>query len=282
MVDDGIRGKIAFVTGAATKMGMGRAIALRLAGAGAHVAILDKYAKPKTNYPGDAGWGGLEEELKEIKAFGVEALAIEADVASSKDCKEATAKVLEKFGRIDLFVHSAAIRGPVNVPVVDLSEEDWRAQMDVNLTGTFLISQPVVQHMVKRGGPGKMILISSVGAKVGAPGNAAYTASKWGVLGYTKSLALELASLHINVNSLCPGHINTDLRDKWIDEQSKILGVTPEEFRKQAYAQMASTVPLGRFGTAEDIADVAIFLLSKQADYMTGQGINISGGVCMV
>ena len=88
-----------------------------------------------------------------------------------------------------------------------------------------------------------MILISSVGAKVGAPGNAGYTASKWGVLGYTKSLALELASLHINVNSLCPGHINTDLRDKWIDEQSELLGITPEEFRKQAYAQMASTVP---------------------------------------
>ena len=106
MVDDGIKGKIAFVTGAATKMGMGRAIALRLAGAGSHVAILDKYAKPKTNFPGDAGWGGLEEELKEIKAFGVEGLAIEADVASSKDCKEATAKVLEKFGRIDLFVDS--------------------------------------------------------------------------------------------------------------------------------------------------------------------------------
>ncbi len=144
MVDDGISGKIAFVTGAATKMGMGRAIALRLAGAGAHVAILDKYAKPKTNYPGDAGWGGLEEELKEIKAFGVEGLVIEADVASSNDCKEATAKVLEKFGKIDLFVHSAAIRGPVNVPVVDLSEEDWRAQMDVNLTGTF-------PHLAARG-----------------------------------------------------------------------------------------------------------------------------------
>jgi len=282
MTDDGIRGKIAFVTGAATKMGMGRAIALRLAASGAHVAILDKYPKPKTNYPGDAGWGGLEEELKEIEALGVQGLVVTADVASSRDCKEATAKVLEKFGRIDLFVHSAAVRGPVNVPVADLSEEDWQDQMDVNLTGTFLISKPVVRHMISRGGPGKIILISSVGAKVGAPGNAGYTASKWGVLGYTKSLALELAPLRINVNSICPGHINTDLRDKWIDEQSKMQGISAEEFRKQAYAQMASTVPLGRAGTAEDIADVAMFLLSKQADYMTGQGINVSGGICMI
>ena len=92
----------------------------------------------------------------------------------------------------------------------------------------------------------------------------------------------ELAPLKINVNSVCPGHINTDLRDKWIEEQSKIEGITAGRFREKAYAQMASTVPLGRFGTAEDIADVVMFLVSKQADYMTGQGINISGGVCMI
>jgi NAD(P)-dependent dehydrogenase (short-subunit alcohol dehydrogenase family) len=223
----------------------------------------------------------MEEELEEIKACGVEGLVLVADVSKSEDCKAATAKVLEKFGRIDFFIHSAAIRGPVNVPVVDYSDEDWKAQMDVNLTGTFFISKPVVQHMVKRGGPGKIILISSLGAKMGAPGNAAYTASKWGVLGYTKSLALEVAPLKINVNSICPGHINTDLRDNWIEEQAKIQGITPEEFRKKAYEQMASTVPLGREGSAEDVADLAMFLLAKESDYMTGQGINIDGGICM-
>jgi NAD(P)-dependent dehydrogenase (short-subunit alcohol dehydrogenase family) len=282
VIDDYFRGKIAFVTGAGTKMGIGRAIALRLAAAGSHVAILDKYARPETNYPGDEGWRGLEEELEEIRAFGVKGLALTADVSSSADCANATAAVLKEFGRIDMFVHAAATRGPVDVPVINFPEEDWRVQMDVNLTGTFLISKSVVQHMVKRGGPGKIVLISSVGAKVGAPGNAAYTASKWGVLGFTKSLALELASLKINVNSICPGAINTDLRDKWIDERAKIEGITPAEFRKKAYAQMASTIPLGRVGEAGDVADVAIFLLSKQADYMTGQGINISGGVCMI
>lgn len=282
MADDYFKGKTAFVTGAGTKMGMGRAIALRLAAAGANVAILDKFMKPKTNFPGAEAWRGLEEELEEIKALGVDGLALEADVSSSADCRDATARVIEKLGGIDIFVHSAAIRGPVNVPVVDFPEEDWRAQMDVNLSGTFYISKPVVRHMVKRGGPGKIILISSLGAKMGAPGNAAYTASKWGVLGFTKSLALELASLKINVNSICPGHINTDLRDNWIDEEAKKLGITPAEFRKQAYVQMASTVPLGREGTAEDVADVAMFLLSKQADYMTGQGINVDGGICQI
>jgi len=282
MADDYFKGKIAFVTGAGTKMGMGRAIALRLAAAGANIAILDKYAKPMTNFPGTETWRGLEEEIEEIKALGVDGLALTGDVASKTDCEDATAKVLERFGKIDIFIHSAAIRGPVNVPVIDLSDQDWRDQMDVNLTGTFYASKPVVQHMVKRGGPGKIVLISSVGAKVGAPGNAGYTASKWGVLGLTKSLALELAPLKINVNSVCPGHINTDLRDKWIEEQSIKEGVSAAEFREKAYAQMASTVPLGRFGTAEDIADVVMFLVSKQADYMTGQGINISGGVCMI
>jgi meso-butanediol dehydrogenase/(S,S)-butanediol dehydrogenase/diacetyl reductase len=281
MAYDSYRGKIAFVTGAAAKRGIGRAIALRLAKAGADVAILDKYAMPKSNFPGDEDWRGLEEEVEEIRGFGVRGLSLTADVSRSIDCTEAVKKVLDTFGRIDIFVHSAAIRGPVNVPVIDFSEDDWRVQMDVNLTGTFLISKPVVQHMVKRGGPGKIILISSLGAKLGSAGNAAYTASKWGVLGFTKSLALELAPFQINVNSVCPGHINTNLRDNWISEQARIEGITPEEFRKKAYAQMASTVPLGRAGTADDVADVVMFLVSKQADYMTGQGINVSGGLYM-
>jgi meso-butanediol dehydrogenase / (S,S)-butanediol dehydrogenase / diacetyl reductase len=276
--NDSFQGKIAFITGAGAKRGMGRAIALRLARAGAHVAILDKFAAPKSNYPGDETWGGLAEEAGEITSLGVKGLALIADISNSKECNDAVKKVLDAFGRIDLFVHAAAIRGPVNVPVVDFTEEDWRAQMDVNLSGTFYISKPVVQHMVSRGGPGKIILISSVAAKIGVAGNAAYAASKWGTLGFTKSLALELASLKINVNSICPGHINTNLRDVWIEERARIEGITAAEFRKKAYAQMATTVPLGREGTAEDITDVAMFLLSKEADYMTGQGINVSGG----
>ncbi|MBI5445473.1 MAG: SDR family oxidoreductase [Deltaproteobacteria bacterium] len=281
MADAGYEGKVALVTGAGAKRGMGRAIALRLGAAGAKVAILDKFAAPRSNFPGDEGWGGLEEELGELGALGAEAIALTADINESTGCAEAVRKIVDRFGRLDLLVHCAAIRGPVGVPVVDFTEADWRALMDVNLTGTFLISKPVAQHMVARGGGGKMVLISSVGGKVGAPGNAAYTASKWGVIGYVQSLALELAKYRINVNSVCPGHMNTNLRDQWIEEQAKLTGVSPAEFRERAYAEMAKTVPLGRYGTAEDVADVVMFLLSPQADYMTGQAINISGGICM-
>jgi NAD(P)-dependent dehydrogenase (short-subunit alcohol dehydrogenase family) len=270
--------KVAFVTGASTKRGMGRAIALRLAAAGADVAILDKYPAPRSLFPGDEGWRGLEEEVEEIRALDREGLALITDISNGSECQEAVQKVLDKFGRIDFFVHSAATRGPVGVPVVDTKEDAWRTLIDVNLTGTFLITQPVARHMVQRGGPGKMVLISSVGGKVGMAGNAGYASSKWGVLGFTKSLALELAKYKIHVNSVCPGHINTNLRDNWIEENARIQGITEAEFREKAYAEMAKTVPLGRAGTAEDVADVVMFLLSKQADYMTGQGINISGG----
>ena len=114
--------------------------------------------------------------------------------------------------------------------------------------------------------------------KIGVAGNAAYAAGKWATLGFTKSLALEVAKYGIHVNAICPGHINTNLRDNWIQEQAQIQGITADQFRVKAYEQMATTVPLGRAGTAVDIADVAMFLLSKQADYMTGQGINVSGG----
>jgi NAD(P)-dependent dehydrogenase (short-subunit alcohol dehydrogenase family) len=132
--------------------------------------------------------------------------------------------------------------------------------------------------MIKRGGPGKMVLLSSVAGKIGVAGTAPYVASKWGILGFTQSLALELARYKINVNSVCPGHIQTNIQDQWFEEQAKMEGISVDEFRKNWYAETAKTVPLGRYGTAEDVADVVMFLVSRQADYMTGQAINVSGG----
>jgi NAD(P)-dependent dehydrogenase (short-subunit alcohol dehydrogenase family) len=271
-------GKAAFVTGAGSKRGMGHAIALRLAGQGANIIVVDKYAAPKSFFPGDEGWRGLHEEVEEIKALGREALALTADINNSKEANEGVEKALKKFGRIDLFVHCAAIRGPVDVPVVDLSEEDWRRVVDVNLNGVFIISKPIAQHMIKRGGGGKMVHIASVASKMGVGGSAAYAASKWGALGFTQSLALELAPYKINVNAVCPGFINTNLRDEWVKEQARIQGISTETMREKYFTEMTKHVPLGRHGTAEDIADVVMFLLSKQADYMTGQAINVSGG----
>jgi NAD(P)-dependent dehydrogenase (short-subunit alcohol dehydrogenase family) len=176
-------GKIALVTGAASKRGMGHAVALRLAAGGTDVAILDKDPAPRSLFTGDEGWRGLDEGVEEIKAMGREVLALTADVSKSEEAIQAVEKVLKKFGRIDIFVHCAAIRGTVNIPVVDTTEEDWRKVVDVNLTGTFIISKQVAQHMIKRGGPGKMVLLSSVAGKIGVAGTAPYVASKWGILG---------------------------------------------------------------------------------------------------
>jgi 3-oxoacyl-[acyl-carrier protein] reductase len=253
-------GKAAFVTGAGSKRGMGHAIALRLAGQGANIIVVDKYAAPKSFFPGDEGWRGLHEEVEEIKALGREALALTADINNSKEANEGVEKALKKFGRIDLFVHCAAIRGPVDVPVVDLSEEDWRRVVDVNLNGVFIISKPIAQHMIKRGGGGKMVHIASVASKMGVAGSAAYAASKWGVLGFVQSLALELAPYKINVNAVCPGAMGT------------------------AYSSnhdLIRQIPLGRPGTAADVANVVAFLASSDSDFMTGQAINVSGGRLM-
>src|SRR5512136_10680 len=125
-----LEGKVAFVTGAGSKRGMGHAIALKLASEGADIIITDKYAAPKSMFPGDETWGGLNVEVAEIKALGRDALALTMDVSNSQEIDKAVAKSLEKFGKIDILVHAAGIRGPVGIPVVDLSEKDIRAVID--------------------------------------------------------------------------------------------------------------------------------------------------------
>jgi NAD(P)-dependent dehydrogenase (short-subunit alcohol dehydrogenase family) len=134
-----LKGKIALITGAASKRGMGHAIALRLAREGADVVITDKFPAPKSMFPGDENWGGLDEIVREIKDFGGRALALTMDIAVSEEIEAVLQKAIAKFGKIDILVHAAAIRGPVGVPVVDLSEKDIRAIMDVDLVASFLV-----------------------------------------------------------------------------------------------------------------------------------------------
>ena len=187
-----LEGKVALVTGAASKRGMGRAIALRLAGEGASLVVIDKAPAPRSLFPGDEGWGGLDAEVAEIKALGREALAIVADISSGKDVDAIVTKTVKKFGRIDILVHCAAIRGPVGKPAVELSEADWRSILDVNTTGAFLISKAVAKSMIARGEGGRILLIASMAGTHGVAGSAAYCVSKYGVVGLVKTLALEL------------------------------------------------------------------------------------------
>jgi 3-oxoacyl-[acyl-carrier protein] reductase len=274
-----LEGKVALVTGAASKRGMGHAIALRLAREGANVVIVDKYPAPRSLFPGDENWGGLDEEVAEIKALGREALAVVADISSSRDVDETLAKAMKKFGKIDILVHCAAIRGSVKTPLIELDEKDWRTMMDVNLTGSFLLAKAVSKDMVSRGEGGKIVLFASMAGMHGVPNSGSYSVSKWGVIGLVKTLALELGQYKINVNAINPGAIVTNLRDGSFTEMAKAQGITWEEAQKIDYQKMGGLIPMGRLGTTEEIADLVYFLVSDQSNYITAEAIGIGGGL---
>ena len=276
-------GKVALVTGAGSKRGMGRAVAVRLAKEGANVVINDKELAPKSIWPGDENWGGLDDVAAEIRSEGREALVVAADISSSEAVDEIVAKALERFGKIDILVHCAAIRGPVGPHIVDLDEEIWRRVMDVNLTGSFLISKAVAKTMIPDGEGKKIVIIASVAGTFGAPGSSSYCASKYGVIGLAKTLALELAQYKINVNIINPDTISTNLVDERMVARAKAEGISVEEVIKksespEAKAQMASRIPLGRTGRPEEVADLVFFLVSDQSSYITGEEFNIDGG----
>jgi 3-oxoacyl-[acyl-carrier protein] reductase len=278
MGEKSLEGKVAFVTGTAAKRGMGRAIALRLAKEGAKVAVADKYSAPKSLFPGDEGWRGLDEVVEEIGALGSEGLAVVADVSDSGAIDEAVKRTLEKFGKIDILVNCVGIRGAVGVPVVEGDEEEWRKMFEVNAVGAFIVSRAIAKDMIRRKEGGKIVHIASAAGKIAAPGSAAYAASKWAVIGLVKSLAMELAPYKINVNTINPGFFVTNLRDEWMEGEAKKRGTSVDEVREQDYKKVTSLVPLGRMGTTDDIADLIFFLVSKESDYLTGQDINITGG----
>jgi NAD(P)-dependent dehydrogenase (short-subunit alcohol dehydrogenase family) len=274
-----LKGKVALVTGAASKRGMGHAIALRLAREGADVAIADKYAAPRSLFAGDEEWGGLDEVVTEIESLGRKALAVVADISNSQAVDEIVAKTLGKFGQIDVLVNSVGILGTMDTPFTEFAEEDWGRILDVNLTGTFLISRAVAKNMVSQGQGGKIVLIASVAANRGLPGNVAYCASKWGIVGLMKTLALELAAHSINVNVINPGSIVTNIRDADFAKMGEELGISFDEAREQDFQKFLPNIPMGRFGTTDEIADLALFLASEQSSYITGEAINISGGI---
>jgi len=274
-----LNGKVALVTGAAGKRGMGHAVSLRLAGEGANVVVVDKYAAPRSPFPGDEGWGGLDNVVAEIESLGRKALAVVADVSSSQEVDATVSKAIERFGKLDILVHCASIRGPVTTPIIDLAEGVWKTVLDVNLNGTFLIAKAVARSMVARGEGGKIILIASMGGVKGMPGSGAYCVSKFGVIGLVKTMALELARHKIYVNAINPGSVSTHLRDNFHREKGQAEGVTVEEARARDYQKLIEVIPLGRMGTTEEMASLILFLASDQSSYITGEAINISGGV---
>ena len=272
-------GKVALVTGAANKSSMGHAVALRLAREGASVAIADKWLVPQNLMSEDSGWKGLDAVSAEIKAIGREALVLVTDIANSQEVEAAIDKTVQKFGKIDIFVHCAGIRGSMTTPIVDLDEKEWKTVLDINLNGTFLLARAVVKSMIAKGGGGKILLVASMGGVKGMPGSAPYCVSKFGVIGLVKTLALELAKYNINVNAINPGAVTTNLRDNYYKEIAKAEGITIEQAREKHYQKSLGAIPLGRIGTPEEMANLILFLVSDQSSYITGEDINISGGI---
>ena len=276
-----LSGKVAFVTGAAAKRGMGRAVALRLAQEGADVMVTDKFAAPKSAWAGDENWKGLEDVVKEIEGLGRKAIWAVAGVEDSKEVNAAVKATIQKFGKIDILVNCAGTRGPVGVSIADGDEKDWRLMFDVNSLGTMIVSKAVAKEMIRRNEGGKIVHIASAAGKLPCPGSAAYAASKWAVIGIVQALAMELAPYKINVNAINPGFFATNLRDDDATLHSKEKGITVEQFREEEYKMLTNMVPLKRMGKVEDIADVTYYLVSEQSQYITGVSINVTGGTLM-
>lgn len=275
-----LNGKVAVVTGAGGRHGIGRAIALRLAEEGADVVVTDIQRSTDRMREEDrqAGWRGLPSVVEEIEDLGRQSIGLFSDVTDSAQVADMVQQTVNRFGKIDILVNNAGSQpGPDRVLVVELGEEAFDEVMRVNVRGTYLCSKAVAIHMIERGGGGKMIVISSGAGKQGIARYAAYCASKFALIGFTQALAHELAPHNINVNAICPGLVNTERVD-FIAAALAAEGESAEEHRALMVLSRAEAVPLGRIAEAGDIARMAAFLSSSESDYMTGLSISVSGG----
>lgn len=245
-----LTGKVALVTGAGR--GIGRAIAVTLAKNGATVIV---------NYNGSKE--SAEAVVAEIEQGGGIAEAVQCNVADFASSEELVKKVLEKYKKVDILVNNAGVTRD-NL-IMRMSEEDYDAVLDTNLKGAFNMIRHLSRSMVRQRG-GKIINISSVSGVLGNAGQSNYSASKAGLIGLTKSVARELASRGINVNAVAPGFIDTDMTRKMTEDAKKAMN---------------SMIPLGKMGSAEDIADLVLFLAGEHSDYITGQVICVDGGMSM-
>ena len=278
-----LSGKVAIVTGAGGRNGIGRAIANRLTQEGADVVVTDIERSVEAIRPEDrqAGWEGLPSVVSEIEASGRQALGLFSDVSDSSQVEDMVNQTLQRFGHIDILVNNAGSRpGRDRVPVVELEEDAFDEVMRVNVRGTYLCSRAVARHMIGRGGPGKIIIISSGAGKRGIARYAAYCASKFALVGFTQALAQELAPQRINVNAICPGLVDTERVD-FIAAALAPEGQSAAEHRAMMVRERNSRVPLGRIAAGDDIAKMAAFLSSSESDYVTGLSISVSGGVEM-
>lgn len=253
-----LAGKTALVTGAGT--GIGAAITRALANAGASVACTD-----------------LDRQAAESIAstIGDRAAAWALDVTDSNEIAAVVDEVAAQLGRLDIVCANAGV-STMN-PVIDLTEDEWNFNMDVNAKGVFLTNQAAVRHFVRTGTKGVIVNTASLAAKIGAPLLAHYSASKFAVLGFTQALAREVAEHGIRVNCICPGFVRTSMQHREVAWEAKLRGIS----ETAVLDEYVSLTPLGRLEEPEDVADTVLFLASDAARFITGEALNISGGVRM-
>ncbi len=253
-------GQVAFITGGAK--GIGRACALRFAQEGAHVASFDR------------DQAANRATVARCRELGVEALAITGDVRDREAVQGAVSQVMERWGRLDAVVASAGIY--TGGPLAQVPLEAWRETLDTNLTGVFLLNQAVAPLLMDQG-RGSIINIASMAGKTSFPGTASYSASKSGVIGLTRSVAMELAPYGVTANALCPGNTLTDMVRKVAAEVGASLGMSGEAW----LAMRAEDCPMKRIAAPWEMAGVVAFLASEDARYLTGQAIEVDGGMVL-
>jgi 3-oxoacyl-[acyl-carrier protein] reductase len=244
-----LAGKVALVTGGA--QGIGKAVALLLARNGADIVVSDINLEK------------AEETAKEVQTLGRKAMATKVDVATLSDVEKMVEEILAQFGKVDILINNAGIAR--DKLILRMTEEDWDAVLDINLKGTFNCTKAIVRHMSKQRS-GKIVNIASVVGEMGNAGQGNYAASKAGVIGFTKTIAREFAQRGINVNAIAPGYIETPMTDALSDK-------VKEELKR--------LIPMDRLGKPEDVAEAVLFLVSESANYITGQVLNVNGGIYM-
>ncbi len=248
--------KVAIVTGSAR--GIGRAIALSLANEGASVVVADKE-------PG-------HETASMIRGLGKPAFYVAVDVRDARSVEQLVSRTIQEFGKIDVLVNNAGVF--IFATVVDMTEEQWNLTFDVNVKGIFLCCKAVAREMIARKIAGKIVNVSSSAALAGHVGYSAYCSSKRAVLAFSESLAKELGPFGINVNAICPGDTETDMLAGEIRKIAMQKAISQDQVRKEKL----ENIPLGRFATPEDIANIVIFLASDESRHVSGESIKITGG----
>ena len=257
-----LEGKIAVITGGGK--GIGKAIALAFAGEGAEVVIAARTE------------AALKETAAEIEAMGRKCLAIATDLAVPEQVRAMVDRALKAFGRVDVLVNNAGIGGPA-VSVADMELEAWNQTLAINLTGAMLCTKYILKDDMTPRKSGNIINISSVAGRMGEPYRSPYSASKWGLIGFTQSLALEVGKYGIRVNCIAPGPVEGERIEWALRQVSKNQGISYE----QALANEVARTALGRMIKPEEVAALAVFLASEKSTGITGQTINCSAGLLM-